>query len=260
MHDHRIARFEDTARHAPRVAAEIMILVGVRADHPLHREARLHVVEVRTDVDVLEVVEQGRAAVPIHVRRAVDDVVALQRRDRDEAHINQVVEARGELFELLHDPFIDLLRVIDEVHLVNRDDDVLDAQQVRDEGVAAGLFDHALAGIDQDDREVRGRGTGHHVAGVLDVPRRVGDDEFPLRGREIAVGDIDGDPLLALGFEAVGQQGEIDVLIATLLRRGLHRFELVFENVLRVIEQAPDQGALAVVDRAGGGKPQQVHV
>ena len=31
-------------------------------------------------------------------------------------------------------------------------------------------------------------------------------------GREIAVGDVDGDALLALGLEAVDQQREIDVL------------------------------------------------
>ena len=41
-------------------------------------------------------------------------------------------------------------------------------------------------------------GAGRHVAGVLLVARRVGDDEGALLGREIAVGDVDG-ALLALG-------------------------------------------------------------
>ena len=51
---------------------------------------------------------------------------------------------------------------------------------------------------------------GHHVAGVLDVARGVGDDEF-TRGRgEVAVGDIDRDALLALGAQAVGEQREVD--------------------------------------------------
>ena len=43
-------------------------------------------------------------------------------------------------------------------------------------------------------------------------PGRVGDDERAARGREIAVGDIDRDALLALVFEPVEQQREIDVV------------------------------------------------
>ncbi len=42
------------------------------------------------------------------------------------------------------------------------------------------------------------------------MARRVGDDEGALVGREIAIGDIDGDALFALGGEAVDQQGEIE--------------------------------------------------
>ena len=44
------------------------------------------------------------------------------------------------------------------------------------------------------------------------MPRGVGDDVFaPLGGKE-AIGDIDGDALLALRGQAVDQQGEIDLL------------------------------------------------
>ena len=38
-----------------------------------------------------------------------------------------------------------------------------------------------------------------HVARVLDVPGGVRDDELPARGREVPVGDVDGDALLTLG-------------------------------------------------------------
>jgi hypothetical protein len=34
--------------------------------------------------------------------------------------------------------------------------------------------------------------------------------------------------------------------------------ELVLEDLLRVEQEAPDQRALAVVDRAGGGDPQEL--
>ena len=83
-----------------------------------------------------------------------------------------------------------------------------------EEGVPAGLLEHALAGVDQDDRQVGGGGAGDHVAGVLDVPGGVGDDELAPRRGEVAVGDVDGDALLALGAQAVGEQREVGVLVA----------------------------------------------
>ena len=67
-----------------------------------------------------------------------------------------------------------------------------------------------LARIDQQHGEVAVRGAGRHVARVLLVARRVGDDEFPPRRREIAIGDVDGDALLALGLEPVDEQRKID--------------------------------------------------
>ena len=82
-------------------------------------------------------------------------------------------------------------------------------QQAGDEGVAPGLLEHALAGVDQDDREVGRRGAGDHVAGVLNVPGRVGDDELALGRGEVAVGHVDRDALLALGAQAVGQQRQV---------------------------------------------------
>ena len=73
-------------------------------------------------------------------------------------------------------------------------------------------------------------------------------------------------PLLALGFEAVGQQRQIDCGI----RRGSRdcasrtgtreRCQLVAEHAARVVEQAPDQRALAVVDAARGDEAQHAAV
>jgi hypothetical protein len=58
--------------------------------------------------------------------------------------------------------------------------------------------------IDEDDCQVCGRRAGHHVAGVLLVTRRVRDDEAPPRRREVAIGDVDRNALLALGSETIG--------------------------------------------------------
>src|SRR5664280_2117223 len=147
----------------------------------------------------------------------------------------------------------------DQVHLVDADQQVGHPQQRGQEGVAPGLLDDSLAGVDQDHGEVGGRVPGHHVARVLHVARCVGDDELAGRGGEVAVGHVDGDALLALGPQAVGQQREVRVVVAALDRHPLHGLELVLEDRLRIVEQTSDQGALAVVHRPGRGEPEQLH-
>jgi hypothetical protein len=108
------------------------------------------------------------------------------------------------------------LVVVDEVHLVDADEQVGHAQQRGQEGVAARLLDDALPGVDEHQREVGGR-AGDHVAGVLLVAGGVGDDELAPRRGEVAVGDVDGDALLALGAEPVGEQREVDIAVAAAL-------------------------------------------
>jgi hypothetical protein len=51
-----------------------------------------------------------------------------------------------------------------------------------------------------------------------------------VRCREVAVRDVDRDALLAFGAQAVGQQGEVDVVGATPLADGLDVLELVLED------------------------------
>ena len=81
-----------------------------------------------------------------------------------------------------------------------------------DHGMPARLGEQALAGVDEQDGEIGGGGAGRHVAGVLDVARRVGDDEAAARRGEEAIGDVDGDALLALRLQPVDEQREVDVL------------------------------------------------
>ena len=90
------------------------------------------------------------------------------------------------------------------------------------------------------------------------MARRVGDDELaPGRG-EIAVGHVNRDALLAFGAQAVGEQRQIDAP-AGAARGGLrHAGQLVFVNAFGIVEQTPDQRALAVVHAAGREEPQQV--
>ena len=62
-------------------------------------------------------------------------------------------------------------------------------------------------------------------------------------------------------FESIKEElapflARLEVLDALLLARGLDRGELVVEDRLRLVEQPPDQGRLAVVDRSAGEETQ----
>ena len=201
----------------------------------------------------LEILEQGQT---VEVRRPIaagDDVVAVQR-----AHRDRVDGGAGqELAEIVLDLLVDVPVVVHQVHLVDGQHEVGDAEQTRDARVALGLRADAVARVDQQDGDVSGRSAGRHIARVLLVPRRVGQDELATGGGEIPVGDVDRDPLLALGAQAVGEQREIDRPGIAVLRRLLDRRDLILVDRLRVVQEPPDQRALAIVHAAGGADPKE---
>ncbi len=90
------------------------------------------------------------------------------------------------------------------------------------------------------------------------MARAIGHDKLALFGAEEPVGHIDRDALLAFGSQSIDQQGEIDFrpLGAYLLAVAFKRRQLVFEDHLAVVKQAPDQRRFAVVDAAAGNEPQ----
>ena len=124
--------------------------------------------------------------------------------------------------------------------------------------MAPRLLDDPLARVDQDHGQIGRRRARDHVARVALVPRRVRDDELALGGLEVAVGDVDRDALLALGAQPVGEQRQIERVLAVASLGGRAQgLELVGEDLLGVEQEPPDQGALAVVHRAGDDQPQQ---
>ncbi len=189
---------------------------------------------------------------------ACHDVIAVARADGNEQRIGRA-DPLQEAGELIANRVVNGLVEAHQIHLVDGDHEMPDAQQIGDKRMAARLRQHAVARIDQDDGEIGGGSAGRHVARVLLVARRIGDDELALRRGEIAVGDIDRDALFALGAQAVGQQRQIDVAAAAVGGRLGHARELVFVDALGIVEQAADEGALAVVDAAGGGEAEQTH-
>ncbi len=77
--------------------------------------------------------------------------------------------------------FEDFFGEVHNVHLVDCGDDGRDSKKGGDAGMAARLIEDAFARVDEDDGNVGRRCSGGHVARVLLVAGRVGDDEFALR-------------------------------------------------------------------------------
>jgi len=119
--------------------------------------------------------------------------------------------------------------------------------------VTTRLIGRTALGVDQHDGDVSGRGAGDHVARVLHVPRRIGEDEAPSRRREVTPGDVDRDALLALGAQAVGHQGQLGAREAAPSTGLLDVIELVDQECLTVEEQSADERRLPVIDGTGGG-------
>ena len=225
---------------------------------PLHREPEVVEVLVVGDLDAIQQFHQRRTVEPGGPFAAPDDVVALQRRQRNEADLGNV-ETAGKFEIRVANAFIHRLAEVHQVHLVDGHDDVPDPEQRDDEAVTPGLRLHAVAGVDEDDRQIAVRGAGGHVARVLLVARRIGDDELAPGGGEIAIGDIDGNPLLTLRLQAIDQQRQVDLVAGGPAPEAvsLHGRQLIFVDQLGIVQQTTDQRALAVIDAAAGEKTQQ---
>jgi hypothetical protein len=182
-------------------------------------------------VDVFQVPQERGTGIPRGAGGGGDDVVAVERAHRDEDDVGQP-EAREKGFKLGTDLAEARFAPVDQIHFVDRDHHMRNAQQPGDAGVAAALLDDSGARIDEDDREVGRGGPGHHVAGVLDVPRGVGHDEAAAGRGEVAVGDVDGDALLAFGAQPVGEVGEVDLAAAGDGGGAFERLELVLHDRL----------------------------
>ncbi len=167
------------------------------------------------------------------------------------------IGVRQNAIELVDDVVEDRAIEIHQVHLVDREHVVVDAEQSCDLRVAARLHPHAVTRVDQQDRDIGRRRPGRHVARVLFVAGRVGEDELAPRRREVPIGHVDRDALLALGSQTVGKQREVDRSGAPVLRGLPNRVQLILVDGARVVQQPPDQRALPIVDAAGGADAQK---
>src|SRR5215831_1811835 len=254
-HQHASTRRDGTGHHRARKPAKIAIW----AIDPLDRKPKWPLRMAIGNVYRMEVIEQRRALIPRHTRRALDYVVTEPggERDRCDRHIAEVprkaIKAVGDLLKAA--PLES-----HQVYLIDGEHEVTNAEQRTDKGVAAGLRQYALARVDEDHREVGGRRPGRHIARVLLVPRCVGDDEGALRRCEEPVGHIDRNSLLPLVFQSVQQEREVQVApgCAKPARFALQRGELIVQDQRAVVEEPADQSRLAVIDRSAGQKAEKI--
>ena len=142
-------------------------MVGTR--HQLHRKAEADSVRwLDLDLDGLQMRHQRGAGIPRSGVARLEHVVAGQRRERDRGHIGEFQPLGREKGIVVG---VDLVKAClaerDQIHLVDRQHDMPDAQEIRDPAVTAGLGQDTLPRIDQDDRQIRGRGACRHIARIL---------------------------------------------------------------------------------------------
>src|SRR4051794_36562011 len=169
--------------------------------------------------------------------------VALERLERGDADDRSVVSGELELGQQLADLELhqlhDLL-VVDHVSLVERDDDVRDADLTREQHVLLGLRHRAVRGSHHQDRTVHLRRTGDHVLDVVGVPWAVDVRVVTLLGLVLDVRDRDRDAALPLLGRLVDLVERLGV--------GVHLRELFVQDA----RDRSRQRRLAMVDVTDG--------
>src|SRR6516225_9659599 len=153
----------------------------------------------------MEVLEETGSAVPRRPCRNLGHVIAEPRRERNRCN-KDLAELCSEVRKIPDNIIKTTLLEADEIHLVDGEHDVPNAEQPAEVGMTLGLRQHPFARVDQNDGQLRGRGAGRHIARVLLVPGRVGDDEGTLWRRKKPMRDVNGDALLTLVLETVEKQ------------------------------------------------------
>ncbi len=103
------------------------------------------------------------------------------------------------------------------VHLVDVDDQLLDAENSGQEGVLLGLKVNAVVGGDAQNCSFGLAGTGDHVLHEVTVTGCVDDGEVVAGSEELLVSDVDRDATLALLLQSIHDVGEAESGLATLL-------------------------------------------
>mmetsp|Transcript_23624 Transcript_23624/g.58923 ORF Transcript_23624/g.58923 Transcript_23624/m.58923 type:complete len:700 (+) Transcript_23624:341-2440(+) len=201
-----------------------------------HRYPQRQILAALGRLDGIQPIQQGLASEPIWCLLPLLDVIASEAAHGKEEHL--VVLETGLLQkrrQLLLDFIVPRLFPLDAgvVHLVDGDNQLVNPQRLRKQGVLPGLtasleacLELALSRRYDQDTDVSLRGTTDHVGHVGFVPRRIEHCETPIWGFEVGSANLHGLTfclLLFAGVHDVGEEPTLSVLVLGLLHILLNR-------------------------------------
>src|SRR3989475_817978 len=204
----------------------------------LDREAEREVRRLRRHRQVVEGRHEGGALVRADWDEG--DPVHLEARDLQQA---------GQFGLEFGEALLRILR-LRRVHLVDRHDELLDPEDLREVDVLLRLRLHAFRRPDDEDRGVRLGRAGDHVLDEVPVARGVDDREVVLVRVKALVRDVDRQAALPLLLDLVHDERELERGLAHLLGELLEVLEFVRVDIPGVIEDPADGRRLPVVDVA----------
>ena len=241
----RVADANPSRRDLPGEDAAV-VAGGRELVNVLHRHPESTVLARRSARQTVESLEHRRPRVPRHLVARAGDVLSVERGNGDEMIARQV-ELLQERAVFVHDRVEPLLRVGDEIHLVDDHHDARNAEHAQERRVPARVLTHTLVRVDHEQRGLRARGPGDHVLQELDVAGRVDQDVFASLSPEETPRRVDRDALRLLVLQGVEEEGVLERLAGT-LARGLHVLDLPGRNRPRIGEESSDDRALSVID------------
>ena len=199
--------------------------------------------------------------IPMGMGAGFNNVVALKRRNRHTSNLFKAeVFGKQAIFCLNLVKLI--LRVLDQIHLIDRNDHLFDSDQRHDIAMSFRLRQDPFAPIHQNNRNVCVGGTGCHVTGILFMARCVRHNKLTLIRGEETIGHVNGDALFAFRLQTIQQQRIVNIAALGADFFGI-RFkggQLIFKNQLGIPKQTPDQRAFAIIHRATSDETQQAFI
>jgi len=140
--------------------------------HVLHGHAQWAVYQRFVLFKGIQCLQKRLARIPRHRRAVRSNAVALTPAQRD-------ISSRGDADSLekgaiffLHG-FKHGLVITDQIHLIDRHDDLINAQHAQQVTVPAGVFLHAFLRVDHQHRCLRMGSSRHHILDKFNMPRRI---------------------------------------------------------------------------------------
>ena len=230
---YRIAAAQRTAGDDARIEPRI----GVGAQYGLDENPQRRDRSIGFDLDGFKMRKEGRARVPRGVGAARRNIVA-QKSGQGDGRQGGKFERSGEIAKAVYNAVENPAVPTDQIELVHRQHEMPNADQMRDYGVAAGLWQKSPPRVDENDREISVRGAARGISRVALMSWCVGDHKCAIGRGEITVGDVDGYALLALVLQTVDQKRKIERLAAGAKSRRIppQCRELVFGDRVRFME------------------------